>query len=667
MIGSIILLLSFAYLLSTSVSFEFSMWALIPAIVYCVLNAIQKPIYKRIYLGSYIFFLLMNISPLLDGFRIIINEVVIALAKWNVILPYQETSATTTSITISFLLVLMMLLFEKNVWSLLSCVIVSFILLQQPIDLLSFGVFMVACIIAAQLQSHRKISIVPLAVATVICIVGSSFQTVQPIQQVGNELVKIYEKVRYGDSSQTRLTNGQLQNIKPFHKTATPAFEIVMEKPRAMYLKSFVGTTYQNNWYSHVEDYSKNLDLLEHLKQSNDFEQTQFSQATRDEENETVSIQTLKMNRNIPLIPYELASPIEEFTHTYTNWQSNELLGTESYTYKIDERKFNEYPTIASEIYTSNDTEYLKLEALTNYLSYSFYLDIPQEERILLQNHFEKFEHKTYEQTIEKVIEQLSRIAYNENATASNVNFVKSTLEDQKEGYSVHYATLATLLFRYYGVPARYIEGYIITNEDIKDAKAFSEIVITSDSRHAWTEIYLDYLGWVPIEVTPGYAEKMPRNTESDFAHEGKSSVNPSNATGVPAVNQLKDPLLQEEPPTDTVTSIKSDIKWLVLLIILFLIVFLSFYYWWKYRKINLIRYRFLKLIRYSQKKLHSTLPVHKIIALIDTVEVKEAYELYNTVMYQTETYNKKQLKEMKRLIKIIKKQIKAKAKFKIN
>ena len=661
MIGSIVLLLSFAYLLNTSVSFEFSIWALIPAIVYCVLNKIQRPKFKWIFLGSYSLFLLIYMTSLLDGFRVILNEIIIALAKWDVILPYQETSSTTASIAISFLLVLVMLLFEKNVWSLLCCVIVSFVLLQQPIDLLAFGVFMVACILAAQLQSHRKISIVPLAVVTVICIVGSLFQTVQPIQDVGNELVKTYAKVRYGDSSKTRFINGQLQNIKPFDKTATPAFKIVMEKPRAMYLKSFVGTTYRNNWYSYVEDNSKNLDLLEHLKQSNDFEQTQFSQATRDEENETVSIQTLKMNRNIPLVPYELASSIEEFSHTYTNWQSNKLLGTESYTYKIDKRKFNEYPTVASEIYTSDDVEYRKLEAVANYLSYSFHLDIPQEERVLLQNHFEKYEHKTYEQTIKKVIEQLSIIEYNEKASTSNINFVQSILEDQKEGYSVHYATLATLLFRFYGVPARYIEGYIITNEDIKDAKAFSELVITSDSRHAWTEIYVDWLGWIPIEVTPGYAEKMPRNTESDFVQDGKSNVNPSNATGVPTVNQLKDPFLQDEPPADTVTSTKSDMKWLVLLIILFLIVFLSFYYWWKYRKVNLIRYRFLKLIRYSQKKLHSTLPVHQIVALIDTVEVKEAYELYNTVMYQTETYNKKQLKEMKRLIKIIKKQIKAK------
>ena len=37
-----------------------------------------------------------------------------------------------------------------------------------------------------------------------------------------------------------------------------------------------------------------------------------------------------------------------------------------------------------------------------------------------------------------------------------------------KKGYDVQFATAATLMFRYYGIPARYVEGYLITPKDAK-------------------------------------------------------------------------------------------------------------------------------------------------------------------------------------------------------
>ena len=34
------------------------------------------------------------------------------------------------------------------------------------------------------------------------------------------------------------------------------------------------------------------------------------------------------------------------------------------------------------------------------------------------------------------------------------------TFFSSKKGYDVHFATAAVLMFRYYGIPARYAEGY---------------------------------------------------------------------------------------------------------------------------------------------------------------------------------------------------------------
>mgnify|MGYP000367472964 CR=1 FL=1 len=42
-------------------------------------------------------------------------------------------------------------------------------------------------------------------------------------------------------------------------------------------------------------------------------------------------------------------------------------------------------------------------------------------------------------------------------------DFTENFLTTSKIGHSVHFATAATLMFRYYGIPARYVEGYLIT------------------------------------------------------------------------------------------------------------------------------------------------------------------------------------------------------------
>lgn len=108
-------------------------------------------------------------------------------------------------------------------------------------------------------------------------------------------------------------------------------------------------------------------------------------------------------------------------------------------------------------------------------------------------------------------------------------DFVEYFLFEKHEGYCVHFATAATLMFRMYGLPARYVTGYVVSAKDFKkDGQKFSAWV--KDSRaHAWTEIYLDGKGWVPVEVTPGYtrmentAEQSERQTESEKQRESQT------------------------------------------------------------------------------------------------------------------------------------------------
>ena len=74
-------------------------------------------------------------------------------------------------------------------------------------------------------------------------------------------------------------------------------------------------------------------------------------------------------------------------------------------------------------------------------------------------------------------------------------NVAVAFLRDYKEGKCTHYATAATMLYRALGIPARYVVGFTV------EGKAGEWVDITQPG-HAWVEVYIDYLGWVPVEVT---------------------------------------------------------------------------------------------------------------------------------------------------------------------
>lgn len=96
--------------------------------------------------------------------------------------------------------------------------------------------------------------------------------------------------------------------------------------------------------------------------------------------------------------------------------------------------------------------------------------------------------------------------------TPGAVPFNKETVEyflfENHRGYCVHYATAAAMMYRMYGIPARYVTGYAVPKSsfraiDSKIENYWEKSEITDRYAHAWVEIFLTDYGWVPVEMTP--------------------------------------------------------------------------------------------------------------------------------------------------------------------
>ena len=74
-----------------------------------------------------------------------------------------------------------------------------------------------------------------------------------------------------------------------------------------------------------------------------------------------------------------------------------------------------------------------------------------------------------------------------------------------REGYCMHYASAGVMLLRELGVPARYVSGYVVNSSSFERSEDGFEATVLDNQAHAWVEIYLNGIGWVPFEMTKGY------------------------------------------------------------------------------------------------------------------------------------------------------------------
>lgn len=103
-----------------------------------------------------------------------------------------------------------------------------------------------------------------------------------------------------------------------------------------------------------------------------------------------------------------------------------------------------------------------------------------------------------------KAIEKYLAANYTYNLDVPHVprdrDFVDFFLFDQTEGYCTYFASAMTILARCAGLPARYVEGYMLPPDPVKDRN--NMYIVTNMQAHAWVEVYFEGYGWLPFEPT---------------------------------------------------------------------------------------------------------------------------------------------------------------------
>lgn len=135
------------------------------------------------------------------------------------------------------------------------------------------------------------------------------------------------------------------------------------------------------------------------------------------------------------------------------------------------------------------------------------YTQVPEEEiprltRLCRENPMEDLEHITT--FILYTLQSNASYTRTPGMFPFNEDPVEYFLFQGQEGYCQHFASAAVLMYRLYGVPARYVTGYAVSPSAFQEqADGTYRAVVTDESAHAWPEIFIRDYGWTPVEVTP--------------------------------------------------------------------------------------------------------------------------------------------------------------------
>lgn len=361
-----------------------------------------------------------------------------------------------------------------------------------------------------------------LQLAARVCASSAAFAVFFSSAFCGNAAVfaeKSIADARFSGSGYVQ-PNGGISRAAAFLPEGTAALEVSADTPEPMYLHGFLGYDYSDGEWK-GPDYSKltaRIEEISYLDSSGFGDADLAARLVEDSDGEleknSVTVSVIGADSRYFYLP---ACPTDD---EIGNGKSRALaLENERGFFSADNTCTAE--AVLGAVENSGklaDAAELQAEGSGNYLQNAALLDgIYRENFTALPDGLERIldaQLKDYEcergdlsAAANVIYDYLGGFSYDESAEGVSV---EDFLQTTRSGYSIHFASAAAAIFRYYGIPARYAEGYAVTYDDVEGKLSGSPILLTDANFHAWAEYYLPGAGWIPFEATPEYFAKMP-------------------------------------------------------------------------------------------------------------------------------------------------------------
>lgn len=353
-------------------------------------------------------------------------------------------------------------------------------------------------------------------------------------------------RLRY-EKEENALPEGDLSQTFTPVSSGEPLLQVTMEQPEALYLRGFTGEVLENDRWSGFsrETLAENSSLLYWLHKKAFYPQSQLWSAvgTMDESAavQSIFIQNVGACSELLYLPCGLV-PGEEYLPAETSLEPSTVSsegfgGAREYTLKALVSPA-ECARAAVEYYSASPEEtqdYLSGESAWRAFLQS-QQNIPEASLELLQplldeccKEFGDASSLTLEQAQRSTMKFLDTYVTNRD----NEDIILP-LDETVKGTEYQTATLTVLALRYYGIAARYAEGFVLSQSMASQAKPGQPILLDASCAHAWAEVYQDGAGWLPLELTPGYTLLVDNISQETRLQTGLSGEGEQNADMLP-------------------------------------------------------------------------------------------------------------------------------------
>lgn len=317
------------------------------------------------------------------------------------------------------------------------------------------------------------------------------------------------------EQGENPLPEGDLSDLGAFRPTDGSALDITMENWTVLYLRGFTAGNYTGSSWERTdgETLTEKADSLYALQENCFFPATQFGTAMEAVQNtpeNSFYVQSVGACGQTAYVPYGV-SGLETGVLRSADLTGEGQRTSTAQAYSAELFDVSNAYLLQEQVAESTDI-YREQEAFYRQWVYEQYLSVPEDVRALLSTKIDTAGLTTTVQATREITRYLQEnITYNElTVTLSGTqDFATYVLNVSRCGYSVHYATLAALMLRCCGIPARYVEGYTVTPTQAESMAEGETLHLTQKNAHAWAEFYLDGVGWIPFDPTPGYSDHL--------------------------------------------------------------------------------------------------------------------------------------------------------------